>query len=767
MSDDDFNGLSAIQPPEASAEAKRRAIGASLMAFDAAEAAGQKESAIPPQGLSLIERLKSIVPHLKGSRIMDARLSIGTAALVLVLLPLGYQLYSTTALTPPPHQVDIKVPVTVATTTPPAQRVVTPSQNAITTGGGLPGTPTVPAGTIAGKDESGSTLTASMPAPTSADLAKPEPKPVPVIEKPSALAKTLNEAPAQLAGTTPPVDADTSSVNAPTDALAAAPVPEAAAAQSGIVSDGEADLALAPSAAKQASGGIAMDRMLVAPAPAIGVRQATTPTGDKFANFAESAQKAVSTDPVSTFSIDVDTASYSYMRRSLQEGRIPEPDAVRVEELLNYFPYDYPAAASADTPFRPTIAVFPTPWNTKTELMQIGIKGYEPPASARPVSNLVFLIDTSGSMDEPDKLPLLQRALTLLVNTLPADDTVSIVSYAGAAGVVLEPTKASDKTRILTALDNLEAGGSTAGAEGIELAYQLAEAHKLQGGNNRVILATDGDFNVGISDPAALKTFIKAKRQSGISLSVLGFGEGNLDDETMQTLAQNGDGNASYIDTLSEAQKVLVKEAGSTLDTIAKDVKIQVEFNPATVSSYRLIGYETRVLKREDFNNDKVDAGDVGAGHTVTALYEITPAGAGTPPVDALRYGANPAATPTDGKGGELADFKLRYKLPGSDNSRLIEQPVGPSMVVDNIANASTDARWAAAVAAFGQKLRGSDYAGTMSYADIGQLARGARGADADGYRSEFINLVGLASALTGTDTDTDTSGSIGKPMVN
>ena len=387
--------------------------------------------------------------------------------------------------------------------------------------------------------------------------------------------------------------------------------------------------------------------------------------------------------------------------------------------------------------------------------MEIGIKGFEPPPSARKPSNLVFLIDTSGSMDEPDKLPLLQRALGLLVSTLSAKDSVSIVAYAGSAGVVLDPTPASDRAKIMSALDNLSAGGSTAGAEGIELAYQLAEQHKIDG-NNRVILATDGDFNVGISDPDQLKQFIKQKRALGIGLSVLGFGEGNLDDQTMQALAQNGDGNASYIDTLSEAQKVLVKEAGSTLDTIAKDVKIQVEFNPATVSSYRLIGYETRALNREDFNNDNVDAGDVGAGHTVTALYEITPAGQGaTELVDSLRYGpANTTAVPaaSDGKASELADVKLRYKLPGSDTSKLIEQPVTSALVVTDIANASDDARWAAAVAAFGQKLKGSDYAGSMSYAQIKNLAAGARGIDAEGYRSEFLNLVSLAGTLSGGD---------------
>jgi Ca-activated chloride channel family protein len=758
MSDDDFNSLNDLPVPSPSPEARRRALGAGLMAFDAAKEPRQKQSATTPQGSSVRERLKSIVPNLKGSWIMDARLSICTAALVLVLLPLGYQLYTTTALTPAPHQVDIKTPPVLATT-PPAKPVtgITSTQNAQASNGALQNTPTVPVGAIAGKDESGSAVMANKQASTSNDLAMPEPKPAPAMEKRSrTLAKTLNEAPAQVAGT--PGLADTA--NLPTDSLAPGPTSEAARDQSAVASGGETDLAPAAPAA-QVSGGIAMDKMVAA--PAIRARQATTPSGDKFANFAESAQKAVATYPVSTFSIDVDTASYSYMRRSLEEGRIPEPDAVRVEELLNYFPYDYPAATSADVPFKPTISVFPTPWNTKTELIQIGIKGYEPAASTRQASNLVFLVDTSGSMNEPDKLPLLQRALTLLVNTLSSEDTVSIVAYAGSAGVVLEPTKASDKTKILAALDNLEAGGSTAGAEGIELAYQLADAHKLKGGNNRVILATDGDFNVGISDPAALKTFIKAKRQTGISLSVLGFGQGNLDDETMQALAQNGDGNASYIDTLSEAQKVLVKEAGSTLDTIAKDVKIQVEFNPATVSSYRLIGYETRALNREDFNNDKVDAGDVGEGHTVTALYEITPTGAGAPPVDPLRYGSSTTPTPVpDGKNGELADFKLRYKLPGGDTSKLIEQPIGPQMVVDNIASASTEARWAAVVAAFGQKLRGSDYAGTMSYADIGQLARGAKGADEDGYRSEFIKLIGLASALSGPEPVAPT-----KPDVN
>lgn len=426
----------------------------------------------------------------------------------------------------------------------------------------------------------------------------------------------------------------------------------------------------------------------------------------------------------------------------LEDGYVPEADAVRIEELLNYFPYDYPAAPSAEVPFQPTLKVFPTPWNAKTQILSIGIRGYEPPAEAMAPSNLVFLIDTSGSMDEPDKLPLLKRSFALLLDQLSDKDTVSIVAYAGSAGVVLEPTAASEKAKILAALDDLAAGGSTAGAEGIELAYRLAEEGRTNG-TNRVILATDGDFNVGIDDPEALKQFIAKKRQSGISLSVLGFGRGNLDDATMQALAQNGNGNASYISSFAEARKVLVEEVGGTLHTIAQDVKIQVEFNPALVSEYRLIGYETRHLEREDFNNDAVDAGDVGAGHTVTALYEITPVGAGQ--VDPLRYGSSETAS---NGSDEIAFLKMRYKLPGESVSQLIEQPVTPEVVYDDIALAGPDAQFAAAVAAFGQKLKGSVYGTDMSWTEIEALAKAGRGADDGGYRAEFIRLVATAALL-------------------
>jgi Ca-activated chloride channel homolog len=450
--------------------------------------------------------------------------------------------------------------------------------------------------------------------------------------------------------------------------------------------------------------------------------------------------KITAEEPVSTFSVDVDTASYSYVRRMLEDGVLPERDAVRIEEMLNYFPYDYPSPPSATEPFEPALSVFPTPWSSDTQLLQIGIKGFELPA-ADTRSNLVFLIDTSGSMDAPDKLPLLKRAFALLLDQLSADDTVSIVAYAGSAGVVLEPTDASQKARILAALDGLSAGGSTAGAAGIELAYRLAEEARIGDGTNRVILATDGDFNVGIDTPDRLEDFIADRRQAGIGLSVLGFGRGNLDDATMQALAQNGDGNASYISSFAEARKVLVEEVGGTLHTIARDVKIQVEFNPAQVAEYRLIGYETRHLHREDFSNDAVDAGDVGAGHTVTALYEITPVGSGQ--VDPLRYGE---AAPSSGS-DELAFFKMRYKLPDSDVSTLLEIPVTTDLIHDDIAGAGVDAQFAAAVAAFGQKLRGSGY-GDMSWAEIRELAQAGRGADEGGYRAEFVRLVETAAVL-------------------
>jgi Ca-activated chloride channel family protein len=469
---------------------------------------------------------------------------------------------------------------------------------------------------------------------------------------------------------------------------------------------------------------------------------------DRFETIETNPVHVTAEDPVSTFSIDVDTSSYAFMRASISNGALPPDDAVRVEELINYFPYDYAVPESAEEPFRATATIMPTPWNAETKLLHIGIKGFDIAPAERPRANLVFLVDTSGSMEEPNKLPLLINSMKLLVDELAPEDKVAIVTYAGSAGTVLEPTAAAEKAKIMAALEGLAAGGSTAGAEGIRQAYQLARESFDADGVNRVILATDGDFNVGITDVDELKGFVERERESGIFLSVLGFGRGNYNDALMQALAQNGNGVAAYIDTLNEARKVLVEESASTLFPIAKDVKIQVEFNPATVSEYRLIGYENRLLNREDFNNDRVDAGEIGSGHAVTAIYEITPAGSPAELVDSLRYqgGAAPAARD---RNGEYAFLKIRYKLPEEDTSRLIETPVSAANEVSETdgGTPAREARFAAAVAAFGQLLRGGHYAGDFSYDDVIALAQANKGEDEFGYRAEFVNLVRLAKS--------------------
>jgi Ca-activated chloride channel family protein len=494
--------------------------------------------------------------------------------------------------------------------------------------------------------------------------------------------------------------------------------------------------------ARVADGIAAVANMAVAPSEAI-VYAPPPPSveqnRDRFTDITASPVKQVATDPLSTFSIDVDTSSYSFVRRSLMENVLPQKDAVRVEEMVNYFPYEYAGSADRAQPFKANVTLMQTPWNANTKLMRIGIKGFSLEGQAKPHSNLVFLIDTSGSMEQVDKLPLLLNSFRLLLDTLRPDDTVSIVTYAGSVGTVLEPTKASEKPKIIAALDGLSAGGSTAGAEGIRQAYNLAERNFDKAGVNRVILATDGDFNVGIADPRELQDFVERKRQSGVYLSVLGFGAGNYNDALMQALAQNGNGNAAYIDSLAEARKVLVDEATSTLFPIANDVKIQVEFNPAAVAEYRLIGYETRLLDKDDFNNDKVDAGEIGAGHTVTALYEVTPKGSQGQLVDPLRYGT---AEQPGSPAGEYAFIKIRYKLPGEDKSRLITQPV---TAVDE--KPDSEASFAAAVAAFGQLLRGGEFTGTYGFDDVVALATANRGPDPFGYRAEFINLARLAKS--------------------
>ena len=460
---------------------------------------------------------------------------------------------------------------------------------------------------------------------------------------------------------------------------------------------------------------------------------------DKFNSFAENAFKIVREAPVSTFSIDVDTASYSWVRASLNRNVLPQPAAVRTEEMVNYFHYDYAGPRTTAQPFSTNVAVFPSPWVQGRKLVRIGIKGYAVQQAARPRANLVFLVDTSGSMNHPDKLPLVQRSLNMLLDELSPRDTVAIVTYAGSAGTALEPTPVSQKERIRAVIDRLGAGGSTAGAEGIRQAYALAQANYDPRGVNRVILATDGDFNVGITDQGELKGFVERERGKGVFLSVLGFGMGNYNDALMQTLAQNGNGVAAYIDNAREARKTLVEEAGSNLFTIAKDVKIQVEFNPVTVAEYRLIGYETRALNRDDFDNDKVDAGDIGSGHTVTALYEIVPVGGPRANGD-LRY-ARPVAT-GPAHGAELGFVKIRYKLPKSDTSRLITTPIARSLEAKSFASAPRDARFATAVAGFAELLRGGRHNGAFSYDDVLAIATASRGPDEYGYRSEFLELV-------------------------
>ena len=465
---------------------------------------------------------------------------------------------------------------------------------------------------------------------------------------------------------------------------------------------------------------------------------------ERYQHLDDNPVRLAAEHPVSTFSVDVDTGAYANVRRFLNAGQLPPQDAVRVEEMINYFDYQYAVPTNRETPFRVSTELAQSPWNSQAWLMRIGIKGFEVAAKERPAANLVFLIDVSGSMQSPDKMPLLKNAFRLLTDQLTERDRVSMVVYAGSSGVVLEPTPGDKKYRIREAIDRLEAGGSTNGGEGIERAYELAHDTFVKDGINRVVLATDGDFNVGTVDFETIVDMAERQRASGVALTTLGFGTGNINDQLLERLADAGNGNYAYVDTLSEARKVLVSELSATLFTIASDVKIQVEFNPAEVLEYRLIGYENRMLAREDFNNDKVDAGDIGAGHRVTALYEIIPAG-GRGHIDPLRYGSNPARGATN---GEIANVRLRYKLPGAQASQLIEFPVArKSLVMAD--KTSPDLRFAASVAAFGQLLRGGKYLGDFGYEAIESLAESALAQDSEGYRREFVSLVKLAATLS------------------
>lgn len=479
--------------------------------------------------------------------------------------------------------------------------------------------------------------------------------------------------------------------------------------------------------------------------PARSYLQETFPDREQYAALIENPIKQVIEAPVSTFSIDVDTGAYANVRRILNAGRLPPADAVRVEEMINYFPYAY-ALPKGNARFAVHTEMAPAPWNANHHLLHIGIKGQDVAKTNLPAANLVFLVDVSGSMHSAERLPLLKSALKLLVNQLRMQDTVSLVTYASGTQVVLEPTSGSHKAKIIAALDNFQAGGSTAGAAGITLAYRMAEQGYIKGGINRILLATDGDFNVGVTNFEALKNMAEEKRKGGVSLSTLGFGVGNYNEKLMEQLADAGNGNYSYIDTLNEGQKVLVDEMTSTLATIAKDVKIQIEFNPEVVSEYRLVGYENRMLKREDFNNDKVDAGEVGAGHTVTAIYELTLKG-NAASVAPLRYGNEKVAAKN--ATGELAFLRLRYKEPEGDVSKLAEWPLQRQDIKSSLNQASAEFRFAAAVAAFGQQLRGGKHSGNMSYAEIARLAAESRGTDTFGYRGEFLRLVNLAQSLS------------------
>ncbi|WDE01609.1 vWA domain-containing protein [Thalassomonas actiniarum] len=473
---------------------------------------------------------------------------------------------------------------------------------------------------------------------------------------------------------------------------------------------------------------------------------------ENYAKVDENGVFRVDETPVSTFSIDVDTGSYSNMRRMINQGRLPPGDAIRVEELINYFSYLYPVPGTNTQPFSVTTEMAPAPWNEKRQLLRIGLKGYELDKAQIKAANLVFLLDVSGSMNQVNKLPLLVKSLKMLTRQLNENDRISIVVYAGASGVVLENAKGNETAKIAMALDKLQAGGSTHGSAGIEQAYQLAQQYFIDGGVNRVILATDGDFNVGTVNIETLKDLIARKREAGIGLTTLGFGAGNYNDMLMEQLADVGNGNYAYIDTLNEARKVLVDEISSTLQTIAKDVKIQLEFNPEFVAEYRLIGYENRLLKREDFNNDKIDAGEIGAGHTVTALYELTMVGSEALRIDDLRYRkikAADAKASVPGSGDEVAYLRLRYKAPQGGSSKLLEHAITFKSAAKDLSQASDDFRFAGAVAAFGQLLKGGHFTENYGYNEVISLVNGAKGPDNFGYRGEFLQLVRTTQALT------------------
>ena len=530
---------------------------------------------------------------------------------------------------------------------------------------------------------------------------------------------------------------------APYGAMQSAPMPAPAAAPAPPAPPAVIELAPSPAPAAPPAKMMARAGLVASAAPVGQMVAAFDANTENYAHREANPVHLAATDPVSTFSIDVDTGSYTNVRHMLNAGRLPPADAVRTEEFINYFNYGYEPPRTRDVPFSVSTELAASPWNPERQLLLVGIRGYSVPPSEIPAANLVFLVDVSGSMDEPDKLPLLKASLKQIVPRLRAQDRISLVTYAGATCVALPSTPGDQHATIVAAIDALGAGGSTNGAAGIDLAYAQAAKGFIKGGVNRVILATDGDFNVGTVGVQALKDRIADKRNSGVALTTLGFGEGNYNDEMAVTLADVGNGSHHYIDSLDEGRRVLVDEMSATLLTIAKDVKIQVEFNPSVVTEYRLIGYEKRLLAREDFNNDAVDAGEVGAGANVTALYEVTLKGSKAPRIDALRYGD----APSTGRSGELALLRLRYKLPAGGPSKLIERPLGAEPATQE----SERLRFAAAVAAFAENLRGGKYVDGFGYDKVASLARGAIGKDDGGYRAGFVRLVDMAGGLSTT----------------
>lgn len=495
---------------------------------------------------------------------------------------------------------------------------------------------------------------------------------------------------------------------------------------------------------------VAASSMEIAYSPALYCVADADHNTENYSTIVENGYKEVLKDPLSTFSVDVDRASYSNVRRFLNSGQLPPVDAVRIEEMINYFSYDYKVPAD-EHPFAVHHELAVCPWNKEHYLMKVGLKGKEVAKDNLPASNLVFLLDVSGSMNSSNKLPLLKSAFHLLVQELRPEDKVSIVVYAGASGCILEPTPGNNKQKILDALNRLEAGGSTAGGAGLMLAYQKAEESFIKGGNNRIILATDGDFNVGVSSNSEMERLVSDNKDKGIFITVLGFGMGNYKDDRLEIIANKGNGNYAYIDNLQEAQKTLVKEFGGTLFTIAKDVKFQIEFNPSKVTAYRLVGYENRMLNAEDFNDDKKDAGEIGAGHTVTALYEIIPVGAADAgswikQIDVLKY-QNLAEESVNSDSDEWLTLKLRYKNPDGNNSHLIEIPVKGKVKI--FESASMDFKFVASVAGFGMLLRNSEYKGLLTYPEVQKMAKDSRGDDEDGYKAEMARLIQTAGTLS------------------